>query len=227
MPGDYQDQFSTDAVKGLEPTTTGTSLRITYGSESGACDDSPAVVDGVAQGNASHATYSVVQHRGYLVAEETGNYTLNVAGSDLVAAWFGQYAVSGWDWSNAAVVAQSASEDDNGGLDGWQSYSFNATQVGSLPPFFRSCACEDLYRRRGQTLTFVGNGKQGDYIPMRIMYVNAQGCSALGVNLTRPDGMEILGADDIRSQNVIRDCIGGDPRFPNMALPFVPWAQES
>lgn len=136
MQGDYQDQFSTDAVKGLEPTTTGTSLRITYGSESGACDDSPAVVDGVAQGNASHATYSVVQHRGYLVAEETGNYTLNVAGSDLVAAWFGQYAVSGWDWSNAAVVAQSASEDDDGGLDGWQSYSFNATQVGSLPPFF-------------------------------------------------------------------------------------------
>ncbi|EHA46904.1 hypothetical protein MGG_14117 [Pyricularia oryzae 70-15] len=116
MQGDYQDQFSTDAVKGLEPTTTGTSLRITYGSESGACDDSPAVVDGVAQGNASHATYSVVQHRGYLVAEETGNYTLNVAGSDLVAAWFGQYAVSGWDWSNAAVVAQSASEDDDGRL---------------------------------------------------------------------------------------------------------------
>ncbi|KAI6374036.1 hypothetical protein MCOR25_003269 [Pyricularia grisea] len=148
MPGSYQDQFSTDAVKGVEPTTTGTSLRITYGSESEECDASPAVVDGVSQGNASHATYSVVQHRGYLVAEQTGNYTLSVSASDLVAAWFGQDAVSGWDWSNVAVMAQSDGDDEDGGSDGLQTYSFEATEVCGFRLFFGSCSCEDMDGRK-------------------------------------------------------------------------------
>ena len=73
--------------------------------------------------------YLVIDHRGYLFAQTTGTYTFTTqAADDVFLVWLGSYAYSGWDRSNANLVADLTYPD--------QTYTVNLVEGEYYPMRF-------------------------------------------------------------------------------------------
>jgi hypothetical protein len=57
----------------------------------------------------------------------------------------------------------------------------------------------------------------GQFVPLRFLYVNAQGGASMFLNITAPDGTIILSQDSPASDYIIQGCDGGP------AVPYAPW----
>ncbi|KLU90832.1 hypothetical protein MAPG_09358 [Magnaporthiopsis poae ATCC 64411] len=127
--GPYSNVFDAGTIKGLTPFSTGTSKRITFGATPNGgpgCNGGNAFVDGVEQAPGSHNDYAVLQHRGYIMADQTGIYKATAGADEMVLGWFGASAVSGWTTANAQLKA--------GYGFGTSQYTFTAT-AGDVIPF--------------------------------------------------------------------------------------------
>lgn len=121
----------------------------------------------------------VVNHRGYLFAEQSGEYTFTISACDNMALlWIGPNAFTDYSRSTATIVQQ------------W-------VDASQKPVEYKT------------TLT------QGQYYPLRLLYVNGGGPGNLQVKIQAPDGKAILDEKTTNSAALVQFSCDGvlAPKF--------------